>query len=148
MVAACAMWMHGRPPLLMRLGSSERDYPHVVALFRHKRCWGAISKSNGIALRFRDPIYATLRELAMSYFHEYADRHGNKTLRSYSRTFDLRRVGVADWVTRPDDCWRTHDALEATRHYPLVRGPDTRTLTRRDPFEVAVAAIRQYPDKD
>jgi hypothetical protein len=147
MVAACALWIHGLPPLLMHLGSSGRDYPHVVALFRQGRRWGAISKSNGIALRFRDPVYVTLRELAMSYFHEYSDRHGNKTLRSFSRAFDLRRIPVADWVTQRNDCWAAHDALEASRHHALIRGAAERSLARRDEFERAVAAIGQYPDK-
>jgi hypothetical protein len=148
MVAACAMWIHGKPPLLMRLGSSDNDYPHVVALFRHRGRWGAISKSNHVALRFRDPVYATLRELAMSYFHEYSDKYGNKTLRSYSRAFDLRRINVSDWVTRQENCWLAHDTLEASRHHVLVGGTAERMLTRRDGFEVGVSAIRQYPDKD
>jgi hypothetical protein len=147
MVAACAMWIHGRPPLVMRLGSSANDYPHVVALFRHRRRWGAVSKSNGIALRYRDPVYVTLRELAMSYFHEYADRRGNKTLRTYSRAFDLRRIDAAQWVTRGDNCWLAHDTLEATRHYPLIDRASGRTLTRRDGFERKLAAIGEYPDK-
>jgi hypothetical protein len=141
------MWIHGKPPLVMRLGSSARDYPHVVALFRDRQRWGAVSKSNGIALRFRDPVYLTLRELAMSYFHEYSDNHGNKTLRTYSRTFDLRRIDVAQWVTRRDNCWLAHDALEASRHYALLDGKAEQALVRRDGFEREVAAIGQYPDK-
>jgi hypothetical protein len=148
MVAACALWIHGRPPLLMHLASADSDYPHVVALFASRGRWGAISKSNHVALRFRDPVYATLRELAMSYFHEYSDTRGNKTLRSYSRAFDLRRLDVADWVTRRDDCWLAHDTLEASRHHALIRAAARRTLARRDPFEVRVAAIPQYPDED
>jgi hypothetical protein len=146
MVAACAMWIHGRPPLVMRLGSSASDYPHVVALFRHAQRWGAVSKTNGIALRFRDPVYVTLRELAMSYFHEYSDKHGNKTLRTYSRAFDLRRIDVAHWVTRRDHCWLAHDTLEATRHYALIDGKAEQALVHRDDFEREVAAIGQYPD--
>jgi hypothetical protein len=146
MVAACALWIHGRPPLLMHLASADTDYPHVVALFAVGKHWGAISKSNHIALRFRDPVYATLRELAMSYFHEYSDTQGNKTLRSYSRAFDLRRLDVADWVTRHDNCWLAHDTLEASRHHALMRGAAQRALVGRDPFEVRIAAIAQYRD--
>ena len=76
-----------------------RVYPHVITLFRHKGAWGAISKTNGVALRYRDPVYRSLRELALSYFHEYSDRRGRRTLRSYSGAFDLRRLEVAPGLT-------------------------------------------------
>src|SRR2546421_7423674 len=66
MLAACALWVHGEPPLLLDM-RAERDYDHVVALFRRHGRWGAISKTNGVGLRWRDPVYRTLRELAISY---------------------------------------------------------------------------------
>src|SRR5215831_17318145 len=84
LLAACALWIQGAPPLVMHLDCDPCDYPHVIALFRRHRCWGALSKTNGACLRYRDPIYRSLRELAMSYFHEYFDKRGRKTLRSYS----------------------------------------------------------------
>src|SRR4029079_762667 len=65
MFAACALWVHGDPPLVMHLDCHESDYPHVIALFRRSGAWGAISKTNGAPLRYRDPVYRTLRELAM-----------------------------------------------------------------------------------
>src|SRR5437660_5115047 len=79
MLAACAMWIQGEPPLLLDM-KADRDYDHVVALFRRGRCWGAISKTNPAVLRWRDPVYRSLRELAMSYLHEYANRRNQKTL--------------------------------------------------------------------
>src|SRR3989449_10627757 len=91
MLAACAMWIQGEPPLLLDM-RAVRDFDHVVALFRRRGLWGAISKTNGIGLRWRDPVYRSLRELAMSYFHEYYNRLDHKTLREYSVPFDLRRV--------------------------------------------------------
>jgi len=145
LLAACALWVHGEPPLVMHLDCDPRDYPHVVALFRRGAHWGAISKTNGASLRFRDPIYRSLRELAMSYFHEYCDRHGHKTLRSYSAAFDLRRLPSPLWVTNEAPCTETHDRLAALRHYPLVTGRDTRRLVRRDAFEQRMAAIVEYP---
>ena len=119
-VAACAFWVHGEPPLVMHLDCAPTDYPHVIALFRRGRDWGAISKSNGTPLRYRDPVYRSLRELAMSYFHEYSDRHGRKTLRSYSVAFDLRRIDPELWVTNAHACLETNDRLASARHYPLV----------------------------
>jgi hypothetical protein len=144
LVAACALWIHGERPLVMRLDCDASDYPHVVALFRRDACWGAISKSNGVALRYRDPIYRNLRELAMSYFHEYSTRGGRKTLRSYAAPLDLRRVDPALWVTT-DGCWELHAQLERRRHYPLISGTQRKLLSRRDAFERATAKIVQFP---
>ena len=87
------------------------DYPHVLAVFRRNRCWGAISKTNGVGLRYRDPIYRTLRELAMSYFHEYFNKKYQKTLRSYSALVDLRKLDPALWVTNEQACNKVHDRL-------------------------------------
>jgi hypothetical protein len=143
MLAACALWIHGEPPLLLDL-QAVHDYDHVVALFRRRGRWGAISKTNGIGLRWRDPIYRSLRELAMSYFHEYYNKRDAKTLRTYSRPFDLRRLSPEQWVTPENGAWELIDALEATRHYRLLTRAQARALTRRDPFERKVGNLLQY----
>jgi hypothetical protein len=87
--AACALWLAGEPPLVMDLVAKD-DSDHVITLFKRGGCWGAISKSNHVWLRWRDPVYRTPRELAMSYFHEYTNE-GRKSLRTYSMPVDLRR---------------------------------------------------------
>jgi hypothetical protein len=145
LLAACALWVHGEPPLVMHLDCNPVDYPHVIALFRRRRCWGALSKTNGACLRYRDPIYRSLRELAMSYFHEYSDRYGHKTLRSYSVAFDLRRVDAELWVTNAHACLETNDRLASARHFPLVTSRQQRLLARRDPFERHAAKTVEYP---
>lgn len=144
-VAACALWIQGDPPLVMHMDCTTSDYPHVVALFRRRSAWGAISKTNGAVLRFRDPVYRTLRELAMSYFHEYSDGRGRKTLRSYSAAFDLRRIDPALWVTRAHDCTEVNDRLAALRHYPLISTRQEKLLSPRDAFERQAAKVVQYP---
>ena len=143
MLAACALWIHAEPPLLLDL-QAVHDYDHVVALFRRRGRWGAISKTNGIGLRWRDPVYASLRELAMSYFHEYYNRRDRKTLRTYSRPFDLRRLDPKVWATSEEGAWDLIDALEAAPHYRLVSNAQSRALTRRDPFERRVGNLLQY----
>jgi hypothetical protein len=143
MLAACALWVHGEPPLLLDL-QAVHDFDHVVALFRRNGRWGAISKTNGIGLRWRDPVYRSLRELAMSYLHEYYNKRDRKTLRTYSIPYDLRRMAPADWVTAEDGAWDLVDELEATRHYKLMRGAQVRSLIRRDPFEREVGNLLQY----
>ena len=143
MLAACAFWVHGEPPLLLDM-RAVRDFDHVVAVYRRKGCWGAISKTNGIALRSRDPVYRTLRELAMSYFHEYTNRRDHKTLREYSVPYDLRRLDPRIWVTGETQAWVVAEALDALRHFPLVNGHHLKAVLRRDPFERRAGALLQY----
>jgi hypothetical protein len=144
MFAACALWVHGEPPLVMHLDCSLSDYPHVVALFRRRAHWGAISKTNGAALRYRDPIYRSLRELALSYFHEYSDTRGRKTLRSYSLAFDLRRIDPELWVANGNDCQEVEDRLAGLRHYPLISVRQQRWLAKRDPFERKASKLVEH----
>ncbi len=143
MLAACALWVHGEPPLLMDL-RAEHDYDHVVALFRRGRYWGAISKTNPPVLRWRDPVYRSLRELALSYLHEYANKRGQKTLRSFSRSFDLRRFDPKLWVTNGKNCWNVGDEIDAIRHYPLVTKRQARLLRRRDAMERKADALIEH----
>ncbi len=144
-VAACALWVHGEPPLVLHLECDVTDHDHVVALFRRRSRWGAISKTNGAVLRYRDPVYRSLRELALSYFHEYFNPRGYKTLRSYSGAFDLRRIDPELWVTRESACREANDLLAGLRHYPLLSRGQASLLTRRDPFEREAARLVQYP---
>ncbi len=144
-VAACALWIHGDPPLVLHLDCDASDDPHVVALFRRGGAWGAISKTNGAVLRYRDPVYRSLRELALSYFHEYCNTDGRKTLRSYSTAFDMRRIDPVLWVTRDRACREANDRLASARHYPLLSPPQERLLTRRDPFERRAARLVEHP---
>lgn len=143
MVAACALWIHGDPPLLLDL-RAERDYDHVVTLFRRHGCWGAVSKTNPPLLRWRDPVYRTLRELAISYFHEYANKRHQKTLREYSRPFDLRRVKPEFWVTGKKQCWTIGAMLDETRHYRLIDRKQAAGLRLRDPIERKAGALKEY----
>jgi hypothetical protein len=145
MVAAAALWVHGERPLVMHLDCHISDFPHVITLFRRHGAWGAISKTNGAPLRYRDPIYRSLRELALSYFHEYSNRRGHKTLRSYSCSFDLRRMDPAEWVTNPKACWATHDRLVELRHFNLISKRQERLLAKRDAFERRASKLVEYP---
>ncbi|MEK7549457.1 MAG: hypothetical protein AAB519_00515 [Patescibacteria group bacterium] len=130
LVAATALWIQGKKPLLLDLTSREDDDDHVVALFQQNGYWGAISKTNHIVLRYRDPIYRTIRELALSYYHEYfLNKNGEKTLVSYSRPLDLTRFGTG-WIIEEADLWSIADALDSSRHYPLVPKVNERFIRR------------------
>lgn len=143
MLAALALWIQGEPPLLLDL-EAVRDYDHVVALFRRGGRWGAISKTNHVSLRYRDPVYRSVRELAMSYFHEYANRRGEKTLRGYSRAFDLRRIDPKLWVTNGTNCWIVAEMLNATHHYPLIARRHEPHLRTRDRLERQALKLRDH----
>jgi hypothetical protein len=129
-LAATALAYHGREPLLMDFQTTNDDEDHVLSIFKEGRYWGAISKTNHPVLRWRDPIYQSLRELAMSYFHEYYlwnDKYhkvsrknlGKKTLRTYSAPFDLKRYSPKRLLEAKDLDWLAED-LDISRHFPTV----------------------------
>jgi hypothetical protein len=146
--AACALWLAGEPPLIMDLEADKGDSDHVVALFKRDGCWGAISKTNHIWVRWRDPIYRTPRELAMSYFHEYVDTRQRKSLRTYSLPIDLRRFPLESWITNADDCWDVGAALCDVRHFKLVTAAQIRALAPRDAIETLADDMVQYENRD
>jgi hypothetical protein len=131
LVAAAALRVNGHPPLLMDL-ESVRDDDHVVALYRERGLWGGIAKSNFAGLRFRSPVYRTLRELALSYFDHYYNLRGERTLRAYSTPVNLERLDSQHWMTSEKNVWCVAEALIAARHYTLIPDKIARTLTRLD----------------
>ena len=143
LLAACAFWVHGEAPLLLDM-RAVNDFDHVVALYRRNGLWGAISKTNGVFLRSRDPVYRDLRELAMSYFHEYANRRSHKTLREYSLPYDLRRIDPRIWVSGENGAWEVAAALDELRHFRLLPGRHLRLVSRQDPFERRASELSQY----
>lgn len=147
-IAAAALWLHGQEPTLMDLKAKSPDYDHVIALYRHRGYWGAISKSNHPVLRYRDPIYRTLRELALSYFHEYVlVRTGEKTLRSYSRPFSLKRFGT-EWITSEQHLWDIAAALDESRHYPLVPKGQEKHLRKASEIERRAGGMTEWKRSD
>jgi hypothetical protein len=133
--AACALRLHGHKPLVVDLTAAPHDYDHVIAVFKQRGCWGAISKTNHAVLRYRDPVYKSIRELAMSYFHEYTDDDGKKTLRSYTRPVDLQRFHRIGWKTREKDLWDVYNYLFDVPHYPVVNRTQTTHLRPATAFE-------------
>jgi hypothetical protein len=128
---AAALSVQGWEPLLLDL-EAVRDDDHVLAIFRQRGCWGAIAKSNYAGLRFREPVYRTLRELAMSYFEHYYNPAGEKTLRSYSRPVKMRRFDRIDWMIAKEDLWAISDYLFSIPHRRLITTLVERRLTRMD----------------
>jgi len=148
MLAATALWLHGEEPLLLDLTTLRYDDDHVVALYKRNGYWGAISKTNHAVLRFRDPIYRTIRELALSYFHEYfMITTGRKTLVSYSVPFSLKRFGT-EWVASEEDVWYIAHALDDVRHFTLVPEKNKRLIRKASPLERKTSGISEWKKTD
>jgi len=117
--AACALWCIGHPPLLLDLRAVEDD-DHVIAIFKQQGAYGALAKSNFVGLRYREPMYRTLRELCLTYFENYYNLAKKKTLRSYSRPLDLRASCFQGWPTHEAPLEMIATRLDALPHYSLL----------------------------
>ncbi len=131
MLAAAALRVNGHPPLLMDLEAVQDD-DHVVALYRERGLWGGIAKSNFAGLRFRAPVYRTLRELALSYFDHYYNLRGERTLRSFAGPVNLARLDDQHWMTSEKNVWCVPELLIESKHYPLIPARIARKLPRLD----------------
>ncbi len=138
--AAAALRVLGHPPLLIDL-EAVRDDDHVLAVFRQQGHWGALAKSNYAGLRFREPVYRTLRELAMSYFEHYFNLAGEKTLRRYSRPVNLKRFDGIGWMTSTKDVWEIPEYLVVIAHTPLLSPAMERSLSRMDARLMAAGQV-------
>lgn len=129
--AAAAQRGRRRPPLIMDL-TAVHDEDHVIAPFRERGLWGAIGISKFAGLRYREPVYRDLRELAMSYFEHYFNLDGERTLRGYGRPVNLARFDRLGWTTAEADLWAIAAHLEAIPHMPLLPAAVGRRLTPVD----------------
>jgi hypothetical protein len=129
--AAAALRVNGFKPLLWDL-EGIRDSDHVLAIYKHDNHWGAIAKSNFAGLRFREPVYRSLRELAMSYFDNYYNLLGERTLRAFSRPVDLSRFDRLHWMTSERSVWFIAEHLCHIPHTPLITKLQEKRLTRLD----------------
>jgi len=117
--AAAALHYIGYKPLIVDMKAFNDD-DHVIAVFREDGYWGAVAKSNFTSLRFREPVYRTLRELIMSYFDFFFNINGEKSLRSYSLPFDLTSFNKRNWATTDEDLEYIGDKIESLHHFPVV----------------------------
>jgi hypothetical protein len=144
-IAAAALAYHGRQPLLLDLQTTDEDEDHVLALFKENNLWGAISKTNNPVLRWRDPVYKSVRELAMSYFHEYfLYKSGKKTLRAYSKPFDLSRYKPQQWVTAEESLDWLAEEMDASPHLPTVPKKYIKKLRRASVLERKVLDLEEW----
>jgi hypothetical protein len=141
--AAAVLWYHRERPLLLDLKTGRNDFDHVITLFKKNGYWGAISKTNHAVLRFRDPIYKTVRELALSYAHEYFLDSGKKTLLSYSKPFSLRSFG-SGWITSDKPLWHIAEALDDSPHMPIAPPDHLKKRKLAHPLERKAGKLKEY----
>lgn len=133
LLGAAAFRVQGCEPLLLDLEAQPgRDDDHVLAIFKQHGGWGAVAKSNYSGLRYREPVYRTLRELVMSYFEHYYNLKGEKTLRRYSQPVNLRRFDRLHWMTAEEDVWVIPQYLTRIPHRTLLTPAQVRDLSRLD----------------
>ena len=129
--AAAALRVNGFPPLLLDL-EAEQDTDHVLALYRMDGHWGVIAKSNFAGCRYREPVYRSLRELAMSFFNLYFNLRRERTLRTFSRPVNLARFDRLHWTTTDEPVWFIANYLCDIFHYQLLKPAMIKRLRRID----------------
>ena len=147
LLAASILRFHGHLPLLVDLEASKNDFDHVIAVFQQHGHWGAISKTNHAVLRYRDPVYKTIRELVLSYFHEYFDKNGKKTLRKYTEPIDLSQFDYLEWMTAEEEPWEIADYLAKTKHVSLLNRKQIALLKKPDAIEMKYGEVVEWEKK-
>lgn len=146
LLASAILQYHGHKPLLLDLRAIKPDYDHVYALFQQNGYWGGISKTNHGVLRYRDPIYKTLREFVLSCFHEYFLDNGKKTLREYSKPFNLSMFDKRHWQIDSEDVWYIPDYLDTVPHVDILNPEQIKSLRNADPLEIKLGKLVDWKD--
>jgi hypothetical protein len=139
--AAAALRINGWAPLILDL-VAVRDSDHVIAVYKIDGCWGSVALSNFSGIRFREPIYRSIRELAVSYFEDYFNLQGEKTLRQYSRPVNLSRFDSMGWMTAEEDVWAVAEYLVDIPHTEIFR-PNRRLYVDRRLFDAGMVGYRK-----
>lgn len=147
-LAAAILRFHGHKPLIVDLTSRKGDLDHIIAVFQQNGYWGAISKTNHAVLRYREPIYKNIRELIMSYFHEYIQNETRaKTLRSYTDPIDLSQFDAKNWMADEKNLWYIVDHIFATKHHSILSRKQIANLRKADKIEVEAGTITEWKPK-
>jgi len=145
LLAALAIRLNGLgESLVVDMRASQGDYDHVIAVFKQNGKWGAITKTNHAVLRYREPIYDSVHELIMSYFHEYTNEKGNKTLREFSEPINLAIFDNTDWVTSEDNLWFIHDYIDRVKHYKILSEKQEKNLRKADLLEIQSGKLTEW----
>jgi len=143
LLGAYLLSINGYKPLIVHLQATKNDFDHVVVPFKEGKCFGAISKTNHSVLRYREPVYNSIRELVMSYFHEYFTKDGKKNLRRYSAPLDLSKLGKG-WVSSQKDLWFIDKMLDNVKHYDIAPKKVFKKMRKADRIEILTGEIVEF----
>ncbi len=143
LLGAYVLSLHGFPPLVLHLKATKYDYDHVVAPFKINGLWGALSKTNHAVLRYREPVYKNIRELVMSYFHEYFLNDGTKTLRQYSNPLNLNDFKDG-WEVLEGDLWGIDKELDQLAHFDIIPKSYIKKTRKADEIEIKAGKITDF----
>ena len=143
LLGAYILSIHGYKPLILHLKTTKGDFDHVVVPFKEDGLWGALSKTNHAVLRYREPVYKNIRELVMSYFHEYFLDSGAKTLREFSRPLNLN-IFEKNWGVIEDDMWGIDQELDKIKHYEIAPKKTLKKLRKADEVEIKAGKIVEF----
>jgi hypothetical protein len=143
--AAAALRFIGYKPLIIDMRAVNDD-DHVIAVFNEKGSWGAVAKSNFTSLRYREPVYRNVRELVMSYFDFFFNTDGFKSLRSYTRPFNLSYFDKRQWATTDEDLEYIGDKIESLYHYPVATEEAIRKLFPASEMVLRAGLLGSRPD--
>ena len=130
--AAAALRRLGFPPLVLELVPNERDDDHLIALYKRDGLWGAVAKSNFVGLRFREPVFRSLREVVLSYFEQFFNVAGEKTLRAYTLPLNLTAFDALGWTVNDEPLDQIAESLDKKRRISVITDEAVRQLSLAD----------------
>ena len=143
--AAIALRRMGHQPLILELIPNERDDDHILALFKEHGCWGAIAQSNFSGLRYREPVYRNLRELVMSYFENFFNSAGEKTLTGYRGPINLKTFDGLDWCCNDAGLLVLADRIDNYLLRPVITEEMAASLSRVDERSLNAGMVGTNP---
>lgn len=144
--AAMALRRLGHPPLILELIPNEHDDDHIIALFKQHAGWGAVAQSNFTGLRYREPVYRSLRELVMSYFADYFNSAGEMTLHGYRGPVHLRTFDQLDWMASDLGLEALSDGMDRYRIQPVIIAEMAAGLSLADQRSIQAGLLGANPD--
>lgn len=148
LLSSAILEFHGFEPKILDLRSVKPgDNDHVISVFKQFGFFGSISKTNHAVLRYREPVYKTVRELVLSFFHEYFLDNGQKTLREYSGLFNLNYFNKLNWRTSEEELWEIPEYLDKITHFKILEKAQIKNLRKADPIEILAGKLVEWKKK-